>query len=63
MRTLRSLLARLCFAGDERGAILVEYTAVFAFVSIGLVIAIVKCGPILLAAWDGTQKMLLASKP
>ena len=47
----------------DRGAVLVEYTAVFGFVSIGLAIAIVKLGPTLLGAWDSTRTVILSNKP
>jgi Flp pilus assembly pilin Flp len=50
-------------ARDDRGAVPVEYIAVFAFVSIGLAIAVVKLGPSLLTAWTASQKVLLANKP
>ena len=62
MRFIPRLLARLLH-GHDRGAILVEYAAVFGFVSIGLAVAIVKLGPVLLVGWDATRTVLLASKP
>jgi Flp pilus assembly pilin Flp len=62
MRAIRSMFQRLLH-GNDRGAVLVEYTAVFAFVSIGLTIAIVKLGPVLLVGWDTTRTVLLDSKP
>jgi Flp pilus assembly pilin Flp len=49
--------------GNDQGAVLVEYTAVFAFVSIGLAIAIVKLGPVLLVGWDTTRQVLLSNSP
>ena len=50
-------------AHDDRGSVPVEYIAVFAFVSIGLALSIVKLGPTLLQAWGATQHVLLANKP
>jgi hypothetical protein len=50
-------------AGDDRGSIPVEYLAVFAFVSIGLALSVVKLGPTLLQSWGTTQHVLLANKP
>jgi Flp pilus assembly pilin Flp len=48
---------------DNRGAVPVEYIAVFAFVSIVLAISLVKLGPTLLAAWGTSEHLLLANKP
>ncbi|HEY2513797.1 MAG TPA: hypothetical protein VGI39_23175 [Polyangiaceae bacterium] len=50
-------------AREDRGAILVEYTAVFAVVTVVLTVSLVKLGPSLMKAWDDTQGTLLASKP
>ncbi len=47
----------------ERGAVSVEYIAVFGFVTIGMTVALVKLGPNLFAAWGQTQTVLMASKP
>jgi hypothetical protein len=47
----------------DRGAVPVEYIAVFAFVSIGLAISFVKLGPTLLEAWGTSQHVILANKP
>lgn len=55
--------SRLDRGRDDRGSVPVEYIAVFAFVSIGLAIALVKLGPTLLEAWGTTQRVLLANKP
>jgi Flp pilus assembly pilin Flp len=57
------LVVRRIFGGSDRGAVLVEYTAVFAFVSIGIALAIIKLGPTLLLAWDATRAVLLSNKP
>jgi len=57
------LVLRRVFGGSDRGAVLVEYTAVFALVSIGIALAIIKLGPTLLTAWDATRGVLLANKP
>ncbi len=62
MRFLRSLFRR-SMKSDDRGAILVEYAAVFGFVSIGLAVAIVNLGPVLLTGWDATRTVLLDNKP
>ena len=50
-------------ARDDRGSIPVEYIAVFAFVTVGLTLSLVKLGPTLLQAWGTTQHVLLANKP
>jgi Flp pilus assembly pilin Flp len=62
MRYILHLLRRLR-RSDDRGAVLVEYAAVFGFVSIGLAVAIVKLGPVLLVGWDATRTVLLSNKP
>jgi Flp pilus assembly pilin Flp len=62
MRSIAYRLIRLLRRSD-RGAVLVEYTAVFGFVSIGLALAIVKLGPTLLTAWDSTRAVILSNKP
>jgi Flp pilus assembly pilin Flp len=62
MRFILHLLRRLR-RSDERGAVLVEYAAVFGFVSIGLAVAIVKLGPVLLVGWETTRTVLLSNKP
>ncbi len=63
MHVARSRPRRPVALLDDRGAVLVEYTAVFAFVSVLLTIALVKLGPSLLDAWDATQTVVLASRP
>jgi Flp pilus assembly pilin Flp len=63
MRSPRPVLLRI-MRGDERGAILLEYTAVFALVSIAFVLAIVVAvGPNLLIGWTATRTLLLSHKP
>ncbi len=62
MRLILHLLRRLR-RSDDRGAVLVEYAAVFGFVSIGLAVAVVKLGPVLLVGWDTTRTVLLSNKP
>jgi Flp pilus assembly pilin Flp len=54
---------RLRLLGDDRGAVTVEYMAVFAFVSMVFVLALIAIGPNLLNGWTLTRTMLLANKP
>jgi Flp pilus assembly pilin Flp len=48
---------------DERGAVTVEYMAVFGFFSIAFIFALVAVGPHLLSGWYATRTLLLSSKP
>ena len=50
-------------ARDERGAVNVEYIAVFATVTLGTTLALVKLAPALVGAWVFSQHALLSSKP
>ena len=69
MSLVEYLCARvLAFLGrglvrDERGAVSVEYIAVFGTVTVAITVAMVKLGPGLLTAWGHTKQALLASKP
>jgi hypothetical protein len=47
----------------RRGAVLVEYMAVWGLVAIGATLAIIALGPALLTAWGATKTALLANKP
>lgn len=49
--------------GDERGAVSVEYMAVWGFTVIAIAVAIIGIGPALNKAWPMTQKTLMANKP
>jgi Flp pilus assembly pilin Flp len=50
-------------ARDERGAVSVEYIALFGTVTVAITVAMVKLGPGLLTAWGQTKQALLAGKP
>lgn len=48
---------------DERGAVLVEYMAVWVFTVLAIALGVISLGPALTKGWSTTQTVLLANKP